>query len=128
MFHPLCPGINLRRRKSDAARSSEFSTKSLGKGEGVRQDYSAAVRWFRQAAEQGVAAAQNDLGVMYASGKGVPKNVILAYMWASLSFVRDNTISSAFRDLLAREMTPAQIAEAQKLAREWKPTHTPRHL
>ena len=83
------------------------------------------MRWFRQAAEQGVAAAQNDLGVMYASGKGVPKNVILAYMWASLSIVRDNTISSAFRNLLAWEMTPAQIAEAQKLAREWKPTLLP---
>jgi uncharacterized protein len=92
------------------------------KGEGVRQDHSEAVRWFRQAAEQGVAAAQNDLAVSYASGRGVPKNVVLAYMWATLSIARDNTISSAFRTLLAKEMTPAQIAEAQKLAREWKPT------
>ena len=40
-------------------------------GEGVRQDYAEAVRWYRKAAEQGYAEAQNNLGLMYDQGQGV---------------------------------------------------------
>ena len=86
------------------------------------------MRWFRQAAEEGVAAAQNDLGVMYASGKGVPKNVILAYMWASLSIVRDNTISSAFRNLLAWEDAGADSRSAEARTRVEANTYAPASL
>ena len=50
-------------------------------GEGVRQDYAEAVRWYRKAAEQEYAEAQNNLGVMYANGYGVPRDKILAKEW-----------------------------------------------
>ena len=43
-------------------------------GVGVAQDAAEAVRWFRLAAEQGDALAQFDLGVMYATGGGVPQD------------------------------------------------------
>jgi len=44
-----------------------------------------------------------------------------AYMWYNLSAARNYQVAVRNRDQLAQLMTPAQIAEAQKLAREWKP-------
>ena len=43
-------------------------------GTGMPQDDTEAVKWFRKAAEQGDASAQNDLGVMYQNGRGVPQD------------------------------------------------------
>ena len=40
-------------------------------GVGVEQDYAKAAAWYERASEQGNADAQNNLGVMYAEGKGV---------------------------------------------------------
>ena len=97
-------------------------------GMGVPQDYAEAVKWYRLAAEQGFAEAQHDLGVMYLEGKGVPQDYVLAHMWFNLaashipaSNKADLESAVSDRDLVASKMTPAQIAEAQKLARDWKP-------
>ena len=43
------------------------------KGQGVPQDYAEAVKWYRLAAEQGFAMAQDNLGLMYKNGQGVPQ-------------------------------------------------------
>ena len=86
-----------------------------------RRDYATAVRLIRPLAEQGNANAQYNLGVFYDNGLGVPQDKVRAYMWFSLSASQGREGAAAFRDLIARRMTPAQIAEAQKLAREWKP-------
>jgi len=97
-------------------------------GLGVPQDYAEAVKWYRLAADQGRAEAQHDLGVMYLDGRGVPQDYVLAHMWLNLAASqipaskkedRDSAVKA--RDLVASKMTPAQIAEAQKLARDWKP-------
>jgi TPR repeat protein len=48
-------------------------------------DYAQAVKWYRLAADQGDADAQFNLGFMYASGQGVPKDYVLAYMWRNLA-------------------------------------------
>ena len=53
--------------------------------------------------------------------KGVPKNFVQAYKWYSLAATNGDKPAAELRDALAKQMTPAQIAEAQKLAREWKP-------
>ena len=97
-------------------------------GHGVVQDYVEAVKWFRRAAEQGFADAQDFLARMYVQGQGVPKDYVQAHIWfnlaASLRFSGGEghlNIDAAARDNLAEEMTPAQIAEAQRLAREWQP-------
>jgi TPR repeat protein len=87
-----------------------------------KRDYATAVRLIRPLAEQGDASAQYKLGVFYDNGLGVPQDHISAYMWLNLSAAQGRDGAAAFRDLIARRMTPAQIAEAQKLAREWKPT------
>ena len=86
-----------------------------------RRDYTTAVRLNRPLAEQGDANAQYNLGVFYDNGLGVPQDKVRAYMWFNLSAAQGREGAAAFRDLIARRMTPAQTAEAQRLAREWKP-------
>ena len=63
---------------------------------------------------------------MYANGKGVPQNYVQAHKWFNLAAAQDRypfaaTYGRLGRDLVAKKMTPAQIAEAQKLAAEWRP-------
>jgi TPR repeat protein len=95
-----------------------------GRG-GVPQDYDTAVSWYRKAAEQGNALGQLGLGLMYASGRGVPQDYVTAHMWLNLAAGSGDKVAAEGRERLAQQMTPAQIAEAQKLAREWRPTSTP---
>jgi uncharacterized protein len=89
-------------------------------GRGVPQDYAAAAGWYRKAADQGDAGAQFLLAAMYFTGRGVPQDFVIAHMWSNLAAASGN-YNAAYRDFIAAKMTPAQIAEAQKLAREWKP-------
>ncbi len=91
------------------------------KGQGVPQDYAEAVKWYRLAAEQGYADAQNNLGLKYDLGQGVPQDYVQAHLWYNLAAAQGNELASKNRDIVADRMTPAQIAEAQRLAREWKP-------
>ena len=61
-------------------------------GRGVRQDYTEAIKWYREAAEQGNAGAQNNLGLMYASGQGMLQSGAAAADWyykASLSYLKE---------------------------------------
>jgi hypothetical protein len=94
-------------------------------GRGVLYDYVEAARWYLAAAEQGHPLAQFNLGVMYDYGRGVPQDYIQAHMWCNLA-ASDLTgerreQATKNRDLIAEKMTSEQIAEAQRLAREWKP-------
>lgn len=91
-------------------------------GHGVTQDYVEAAKWYRLAANQGHATAQIFLGVMYDLGNGVPQDIVSAHMWFNLSAAQGVESAADMRKNLERRMTPAQIAEAQKMAREWKPT------
>jgi hypothetical protein len=61
------------------------------------------------------------MGEMYRDGHGVPQDFILAHMWLNLATAQGNPEAEKMRDELAERMTPSQIAEAQRLAREWKP-------
>jgi uncharacterized protein len=90
-------------------------------GRGVTQNDVEAATWYRRAADQGEPWAQTNLGVKYARGQGVPQDYVTAYMWFDLSAAQGDQVAVSDRDAAARRMTPAQIAEAQKLAREWKP-------
>jgi TPR repeat protein len=95
------------------------------RGQGVPQDYAEAVKWNRLAAEQGDAEAQYNLGVSYHRGEGVPQDYVQAHMLFDLAASRleaeERDMAIKNRDIVASKMTPEQIAEAQKLAREWKP-------
>ncbi len=88
------------------------------------QDSTQAVAWYRQAADQGYAAAQYNLALMYHNGEGVPQDDVEAHKWRNLAASRvtgDKQKEYAeVRDATAKQMTPAQLAEAQRLAREWQ--------
>jgi TPR repeat protein len=97
-------------------------------GLGVPQDYAEMAKWYRLAAEQGAADAQAVLGSAYAEGTGVARNYILAHMWLNLAAAGEKkpdlrSFYASRRGELERLMTPDQIAAAQQLAREWKPTN-----
>ena len=87
-------------------------------GEGVQQDFKEAARWFRKAGEQGLALAQHSLGVMYASGDGVPSNDVKACAWYIQSAFNGHPDGVKERDLIAKKMTPEQIAQAQALSKK----------
>ncbi len=90
-------------------------------GQGVAQDYAEALKWYSKAAEQGHAQAQYNLGVMYANGQGVAQDKVQAHMWLNLADRQGFESAAIIRDRVAGMMTFKQFAEAQKLAREWKP-------
>jgi TPR repeat protein len=87
------------------------------------------VNWLRKAADQGFAKAQSYLGSLYAEGRGVvPQDYVLAHMWSNLAAARFSEVdidsledAAKVRDRVASKMPPAQLEEAQRLAREWKP-------
>ena len=87
----------------------------------ARQDYATALRLWRPLADQGDAYAQYNLAVMYDTARGVPRDYVQAHMWFSLATTKGDKDAVKNRDAVAAKMTPAQIAEAQKLAREGKP-------
>ncbi len=90
-------------------------------GKGVPQDYAEAVRWYRKAAEQGFTEAQDNLGFMFGEGRGVLQDYVQAHMWFNLAATTGNKNAGNNRDAIANRMTPSQIEEAQRLAREWRP-------
>ncbi len=100
-------------------------------GQGTAKDYPEAMRWYTKAAERCDASAQNNLGSMYATGKAVPRDLVQAHKWYTLAAAHFAPDEAAFRDkavrnadTIAAKMTPEQIAEAQRLAREWQPTRS----
>ena len=86
-----------------------------------------ALWWYRLAADQGNARAQNNLGVSYETGAGVPQDYVQAHMWFNLAAsrltgeARGNAVGG--RDEVAGLMNSTQIAEAHRLAREWVAAH-----
>jgi len=91
------------------------------KGQGVTQDYAEAMKWFRIAADQGHVRAQTGVGLIYDLGRGVTQDYVQAHMWYNIAAAQGQKDAGKWRDSLAEKMTPTQIAEAQKLARYWKP-------
>ena len=89
-------------------------------GDGVAQDDAEAVKWLRRAAEQDDEDAQSLLGGMYAEGRGVLQDLSSAYMWLSLSAAAGVQDAQRALDLVARQMTPQQIAEAKEVVCEWE--------
>ena len=91
-------------------------------GEGVAKDQVEAVKWYRKAAEQNFAAAQSNLGICYEYGRGVAEDSVEAYKWLLLAARQGDEGAKKYMTLMESEMlTPEQIAQGQKRAREFKP-------
>lgn len=90
-------------------------------GEGVRQDPSVAVTWYRRSAERGDSVGQLNLGDMYSRGTGVPHDRVEAYFWLGLAAARGSAWSANRKKEIARTMTANEIAAAQTRIDSWKP-------
>jgi TPR repeat protein len=96
-------------------------------GRGVIPSEAEASKWLSLAAEHGIADSQWRLGDMYRTGDGVPQDYVLAHMWFNLAAANGTAslkqVAAFSREEVERHMTPAEIAESQKLAREWTAKH-----
>ena len=92
-------------------------------GFGVPMDDAEAVKWYRKAAEQGIAEYMTRLASMYLVGWGVRQDDVKAHMWHDLAAAAGDKDAPEFRDRLAWEITLADISLAQELAREWLEKH-----
>jgi hypothetical protein len=90
------------------------------KGEGAPQNYVEAAAWYRKAAERGNVQAQFALASLYEKGLGVKADEVQALMWFNLAAAQGLEKAKAHRDRVTVWMSPDQIAEAQRLAREFK--------
>jgi hypothetical protein len=117
-------GVNVEETRKQAEAGDAAAQNNLGlcyaTGVGVPEDMKEAVKWYTRAAEQGFAYAQYNLGLVYATGEGVPKDMVKAYHWFSLAAVEDRDAAKS-REIAAQEMTPDQIAEAQRLSAAFVP-------
>jgi hypothetical protein len=77
--------VDLKTLEAKAEGGDAGAQKRLGviyaKGQGVKQDYAQAAKWYRKAADQGHAGAQIALGELYEVGRGVPHDVAQAAKW-----------------------------------------------
>lgn len=97
-------------------------------GNGVPKDIPEGLRWTRLAAEQGFPAAQNTLGLCYSKGTGVTNDYVEAYKWFNLAAAKGGDLAYDAKvnlAMAARFLTPEQIAEGQRLAREFQSRKTP---
>lgn len=96
-------------------------------GQGVPQDDEESARWYRRAAEQGDAGAQYNLGLMYFNGQGVPQDFAQSYFWFGLAASRASgdasKIASDARDLAAKNLSPYQLMEVQRMTTGWEKSH-----
>ncbi len=121
MFRPLAEQEN--------AAAQYYLGRIYGKGEGVSQDQSESLSWYRKAADQGHVRAMTALGIIYSDG---PRpNFVEALKWFNLAASRISAsedgqaetrkIAEEGRIEVASRMSPSQITQAQRLAQEWKP-------
>lgn len=82
-----------------------------------------SARNFEVAAEDGTPEAQFHLGLLYSTGQGVDRDYVIAHKWFNLAAFQGSQEARLFRGEIALDMTSQEIADAQRLAREWKHHH-----
>jgi TPR repeat protein len=128
------PAAALAWYRKAAAQGQAAAQSSVGLaylvGKNVPADNTAAAMWITKAADQGDSTAQAVLANLYRNGKAVPQDYVQSHKWFNLAASRTADVPGLdpnplrvelvkLRDKVAAKMTPAQIAEAQKLATEW---------
>ena len=88
-------------------------------GNGALQDFDEAARWLKLAAEQGYALAQYELGLIYRTGHGFAIDPVKSYMWLNLAAAAGIQQAVMARDEVMRSLSTKQLAQAQKISREW---------
>lgn len=78
-----------------------------------------AYQVYLELAEAGIAVSQYYLGKMYLKGSGTLQDYCLAHMWLNIAASQDHKKAAIQLEKLTARMTAEQLAEAQKMAREW---------
>jgi TPR repeat protein len=122
-------------QRDDAVAASWF-TKAAGQGSaeaqynlarcyklglGLPQDDLVAAQWYLRAADQGFGLAQLAMSIVRAEGSGVSQDNVSAYAWANLAAANGVPKAKELRDFLVGQMTRQEVADGQKLAREFRP-------
>lgn len=120
----------LRERLLESAQKGDAEAQfELGKNYetgriGLPKDLAQAEHWYRLAALQGDPFAEASLGLLYQFGKGLPRDPVQALMWYEVALARsaggDRASIAELRDDIISDMTPAQIAEARRIAADFK--------
>lgn len=92
-------------------------------GQGVAQDFAQAARWYEVGARANEGRSQRKLSRLLRAGRGVPADPVRAYAWLTLAMQGEmgHTFDPEEREELAAVLTPAQRAEGQRLATQWRP-------
>ncbi|ODT76727.1 MAG: hypothetical protein ABS69_09210 [Nitrosomonadales bacterium SCN 54-20] len=93
-------------------------------GNGALQDFAEAAKWLQLAAEQGYGPAQYELGLIYRNGYGLPTDHVQSYVWLNLAAAAGVQQAMAARDEVMRALSSKQLAQAQKISREWLAART----
>ena len=113
--------VKVKAEAGDAESEVELGLR-YDKGEGVVKDHAEAAKWYRKAAEQNDADAQYNLAICYERGDGVAEDWVEAYKWLLLAARQGHEAPKEHMTLLeSKLLTPEQIAQGQKRAREFKP-------
>lgn len=111
----------LAAEQGDAQAQTNLGLMSV-RGEGVTQDDREGIKWYRQAAAQGSATAQSNLGTMYGMGRGVGQDFSRAYMWLNLAAPKlagaELQEATKNRSIIEKNLTPAQLAQANEMTRQ----------
>lgn len=68
-----------------------------------------------------------ELGMVYATGRSVPLDLVTAHKWFNIAAMRGNTEATRHRREIATEMSEGEVAAAQRAARDWLQAHQPGH-
>lgn len=109
-----------------AEKGYPFAQFNLGvlydEGKGVTMDDRQAIEWYRKAAEQGFSRAQINLGLMYEHGEGTSVDLVQAYFWYEMADSQGDGQAALAKQDVARKMTPAQVSDAQRQAKDYLAT------
>lgn len=104
---------------SDHAYAQYYLGVMYANGQGVERNFEEAARWFRAAAEKGVASAQAKLANLYETGRGVPRDMEFAYAWYAVADALGNTRASQRMKKPLQNMSSDEQEHAMELAEEF---------
>ena len=91
-----------------------------GRG-GVEADLPTAAKWFEKAAERGVVDSQFNLGVLFESGQGLPKNVNDAFVWYSIAAGQGDQFAKTRVEVLKTTLDQSDLVSAAARAEKFSP-------
>jgi TPR repeat protein len=123
-YHDLTQAVKWLQKAADQGYVPAMNNLGLayttGSG-GVRMDQETGAKWFRQAAESGIAKSQAHLGEMYRTGRGVPKDIVQAYVWLRLAEAGGSVQGKHSRPEVEAALTLDQKKRAEELIRDFHP-------